>query len=782
MQRLVCLIGYVCLVLAASAAAAQTRIHYVLPGAGGSGVSWSDASGNLRVILAAARPGDEVWVGGGTYAPTSCVSCERADQLVSFVLPKGVKLRGGFTGAESTPAERRSDAVATVLSGRIGPDTSRAKESLTIMVSDSPTRGTLIERITFAYGNANEAQHGYTDPIVSGAQLDVFFREARDANRLEVVDCAFLHARSVGYGGAVLVDGKDRGRSEVWFRGCRFEDNASTLGGGAVYITGKRGGLDESRFTDCGFRQNAAGTEGGGAIHWTGADTGRVAGQIADCVFRDNSSLGGGGAIRLNGIMGDVSLAVDRTLFEGNEAQFGGACEVDVHFDGRAGLTFRDSRFFGNATTGGGGGAVYSNANDGGDADPVFERCVLRGNRSAESGGALFFSALRGRSHPRVIDCRLEENTAHYYGGAIYNFGRGGVIVPTLINTIIARNTASSAGGIYALGSDGGVASARILNCAFVNNRATIGGALYSNANDELGTAAPFVQNTIFQGNQAETGHTLRNVYGRPTLAYCSFDRPDCESLRSGFGQQQTCVEGNLFGVPDVFVDTAAGDYRLRDGAIVVDAGFRDTLLAREVFYDLDSNARYRGASIDIGPIELASDPLPWSVLASSRDSKVCAGALIHLVGSVDAAFPSEASWSFGESLLSTELSPEVNASSVGGRQTYVFTTTAYGESLRDSVTVDVEPRTTTRFAVEVALPKDTLVVGQQYALSAKVEPREALTAIAWRNTAGELLSSETSWTFSPESVGPGSISVEASFEGTCLDAAARDSTLPFIA
>lgn len=777
---------FACLVLLTLAAPAQATTHYVLSGASGGGSSWANASGDLASTLGRARPGDEVWVGSGTFTPTTCTPCSRADRLVTFVLPKGVRLRGGFVGTETGSAQRTNLALPTVLSGRISGAEAGATQSFTILTVVDPTRGTTIDRIRFEGGDATETQHGLSDPIVSGAQLDVRFGTESETSALTVVDCAFAKAVSGGFGGAVFVDCDDDARSEVLFRECSFEGNTSAVGGGAVYLSAQRGGRDFSRFEGCSFRQNTAGGEGGGAIYWSGTDRGTVSGTIAECVFFGNRTVAGsggaGGAVRVYAGRGQASVAVAKTVFEGNEAAFGGAVDFDVRFGGRGEPSFREVTFVGNVGLSA-GGAFHLNTNAGGSSDPSFERCVFRGNRCEESGGALYFNAFEGRSAPSLSNCLIEQNTTRLYGGGMYCFGRGGDLRPTLVNTVIAKNSASSAGGIYALGSQGGNASATILNCAFVNNKALVGGALYSNANDEQGHAKPYVLNTIFQGNRAATGHTLRNVYGRPTLAYCSFDSPDCEALRSGLGAQQTCAEGNLFGVRDVFVDTATGDYRLRAGARVIDAGLGDTLLSLGVFYDLDSSARVRGGAVDIGPIELSADPLAWSLSALSRDSVACAGSVLELYAELTAPFPTTGVWSFGESRLATTGTLSVATQlSTAGRQTYVYTATAYGETLRDSVTVLVVPRRSTTLAVDNAALPDTLTVGRTYELLASAAPEETLKTLLWRDATGQIVATSARLDVEPTAPGVAQFTVEATFEGNCLDTTFREQTITVIA
>ncbi|MFO7540353.1 MAG: hypothetical protein R6X32_20125, partial [Chloroflexota bacterium] len=78
-------------------------IIYVNHAAGGdnNGLNWTDAYTDLQMALAHADPGDEIWVAQGIYMPAATI-----DPSISFDLPNGVALYGGFTGIETTLDQR----------------------------------------------------------------------------------------------------------------------------------------------------------------------------------------------------------------------------------------------------------------------------------------------------------------------------------------------------------------------------------------------------------------------------------------------------------------------------------------------------------------------------------------------------------------------------------------------------------------------------------------------------------------------------------------------------
>src|SRR5690349_7325949 len=72
---------------------ASAAVRYVNAFATGSnnGSSWRNAYKSLQSALAAAQPNDEIWVAAATYKPTT-----GTDRTISFVMPTGVAIYGGF--------------------------------------------------------------------------------------------------------------------------------------------------------------------------------------------------------------------------------------------------------------------------------------------------------------------------------------------------------------------------------------------------------------------------------------------------------------------------------------------------------------------------------------------------------------------------------------------------------------------------------------------------------------------------------------------------------------
>jgi len=112
---------------------AQT-IRYVKTDGSGSGVSWSEASGDLQMMINASDVGDKVYVAEGTYIPeyfpgdtvfqwlTNNFISEATDKDKAFYLKEGVEIYGGFSAIDpvSDIDQRNLELHITILSSDIG--------------------------------------------------------------------------------------------------------------------------------------------------------------------------------------------------------------------------------------------------------------------------------------------------------------------------------------------------------------------------------------------------------------------------------------------------------------------------------------------------------------------------------------------------------------------------------------------------------------------------------------------------------------------------------------
>ena len=97
------------------------------------------------------RPANEVWVAEGTYRPTDG-GPDASDRAVSFRLPSGVALYGGFDGTEARREERDWEAYVTVLSGDIGVVGDSLDNSYHVVVAEGVDSTTVLDGVTVERG------------------------------------------------------------------------------------------------------------------------------------------------------------------------------------------------------------------------------------------------------------------------------------------------------------------------------------------------------------------------------------------------------------------------------------------------------------------------------------------------------------------------------------------------------------------------------------------------------------------------------------------------------
>lgn len=260
----------------------------------GDGSSWANAFNDLQDALAAAEPGDTIWVAEGVYHPGN-----DGDRTHSFALVDGIHLYGGFSGTENSLSERDISAHPTLLSGDIGLPGDATDNAYHILVGDN-----LQEPLTM---------DGF---IIQGAY-------SGDQQEDE-----FGH----GFGGGLSLR-----NVRLRLINCHFQDNVAVLGAGI----GFQGEKNHLELVNCTFENNYAVKEGGGFYFQSSVEDHCVV-QHTD--FIANRSGGRGTAFF-------VPFAPDITFqnntFVGNQGL--GAATEDCVFSGDFKAVFRDCLFENNS-------------------------------------------------------------------------------------------------------------------------------------------------------------------------------------------------------------------------------------------------------------------------------------------------------------------------------------------------------------------------------------------------------------------------------------------------
>ncbi len=364
------------------------------------GSSWADAYVDLQSALGAAVAGDEIWVAGGTYTPTS-----GSDRTATFELVDAVALYGGFAGTETTVGERDIEANLTVLSGDLG------------VLDDAADNSYHVVTIPFGTITATVLD-GFriVDGMADGGVLDADGAGMHVRGAATIVNVAFLDNEAAGNGGGLYAQGATVSLSNV-----RFVANLADDGAG-MYSSGSNFLLDGARFVD-----NEA-TSNGGGISKSGGDA-----TLSDVDFDGNSAGNDGGGLRT----GTGTVTLDRITFESNSAAYGGGLNASLT-SGTPKMS--NLVFVGNSADYGGGMHLTS-------TDVAMCNVTFHDNSAVNTGGAMRLSS----SDPLVTNAVMWGNSAPTYS-EVESIGSD----PVFAYSLIAGSGGSGTGWDAALGTDGG--------------------------------------------------------------------------------------------------------------------------------------------------------------------------------------------------------------------------------------------------------------------------------------------------------------------------------------
>jgi len=266
---------------------ADAAIIYVNDDATGvnNGTSWANAFTSLQSGIAAAVPGDEIWVASGTYKTTT-----NTNRQVYFTIPNAVALYGGFAGTETQLSQRDWTVNVSTLSADIAIAGVAWDNSYHVVYANNVTASTRIDgfKIVSGYGNA-----GYLSTDHGGGLY-------ANNSSLTIANCTFIANHADGEGGAV----SHWGTGNLNIIDCKFNNNTAEDGGAIAF----RGGA--FTLTGCDISDNQATRYGGGITVYDGVTT------VNRCVFSGNIA-DYSGAID---VYEYATINVFNSLFAGNQA------------------------------------------------------------------------------------------------------------------------------------------------------------------------------------------------------------------------------------------------------------------------------------------------------------------------------------------------------------------------------------------------------------------------------------------------------------------------------
>lgn len=274
--------------LLATAWQLTAEVIYVKHGAIGTGTSWENALGNLNQALDQAKSGDQVWVAQGTFSPT-----ETLDRTISFEIPEGVELYGGFAGTENSLIERNFTLNLTTLTGEIGKP-GIADNSFNVVFTKNVTAATIIDGFIIVSGNASgDGQEGARQRSGGAWYND----GSNGSSKPTVRNCVIKN--NYGRDGAGMYNFGVAGEASPTLINCTFEENEAGIDGGAIYNNGRNNGASNPVLKNCSFVRNI-GTYGGAICNAT--EEGICNLYLENCSFVENNAfLRGGAVFNMNG-------------------------------------------------------------------------------------------------------------------------------------------------------------------------------------------------------------------------------------------------------------------------------------------------------------------------------------------------------------------------------------------------------------------------------------------------------------------------------------------------
>jgi hypothetical protein len=255
-----------------------SRVIYVdASSASGSptGTTWAKAFQSLQDGLNVAWSGDEVRVANGTYHPDHGGSVSTGDRMASFVLPQGVKVKGGYAGQGApNPNLRDPNQYPSILSGDLQDDdqpntVNREDNSYHVVVATAVFPPPRLDGLTIQSGQADGLY-----PNAFGGGLYV------TAGSPQVVNCDFKSNGAV-FGGAIACVG-----ASPVLANCMLTGNRATFFGGALY--NESGSVTLTNALVAGNTAGQAGTLGSSAVYNLGGSV-----TLNDCTVADNVAPNG---------------------------------------------------------------------------------------------------------------------------------------------------------------------------------------------------------------------------------------------------------------------------------------------------------------------------------------------------------------------------------------------------------------------------------------------------------------------------------------------------------
>lgn len=552
------------------------------------GSSWQRAFPDLQQALQVAKAGDSIWIAKGTYYPT-----KGFDRSISFNIPNGVSLFGGFKGVENHLEERNWQNYPSILSGNIGNKDTGSDNAYHVLVLNNVDSTTLIDGFWVERGTANAAGNNQHQ---QGAGILITNTNVAFLSNPRIHNCVFQYNSAIR-GGGIGIFALNRMRS-VKIQNSTFIENFASYGGSIYLFTGDiDGGLD---INTCTFKKNSSFEHGPTVYSFIYGNL-----NMRNSTFEANESMQGGGGIVIGG-----NVFLDNCTFTNSRGVSAPVISILTPIRAKPAkttVTISKTSFISNGA-GFDGGALSIHSSRDEIVDVLIQQSEFKNNRN--SLGAQVLNIVNGTGACKIffrIDrCIFERN---YISDLWRNPTYG------MINII---NYAKSTGGITGVISNctffkndrpiniqqDSLAPTKlsILNSTFIGNEF---GTIIKRDRNPSQQAEVHLQNNIFYDEASELSSIFQSTL-RPNLSGFHFNHnlfsvPSCKTTSDTLG----CGVGNIFGQYPKFVDSSSvSGLKLAPGSVAINAGRWHPELPA---LDLAGQPRVKDCQVDLGAYESPS-------------------------------------------------------------------------------------------------------------------------------------------------------------------------------
>lgn len=557
-----------------------------------TGQSWIDAYTDLQQAIGNAVHGDTIWVAYGTYKPGT-------ERFQSFAMVSGVQLYGGFSGFETDLSQRNWNMFETILSGDIGTPDVNTDNSYHVLTGFGADSLTVLDGFTVRDGYAVDE---VSDAGSQGGGIQLFGSPEAAYTNPRISNCRFINNQAQK-GGAIYVG---------WFYSaffgyhpvnpsithCIFENNKSIpLNGGALSWEGPCRGGDTIKLQDCTFRISSALYTRGAHIYF-GEITGKAL-HLANCLF-DRDTSGNGSLDFLLNQSSDTPtyIHLEHCIFRnksGNSSS--GAINIEDMKSNKMYCNIDDCVFDHNRNKY--GRSVFTvEGNPGSSINLNIRNTDIVNNIGSQNALCNIFV---GSIHANFENCKFLNNDYIFgndeYSGLVRLRGNANYLAETTFKNCLFAN---NAGGLEFATSANVYYNTEITNCTFYENNKYVFAKSYYPSFSQAGN--PYynrikIRNSIIWESSMGPIYSNVNPYGLETEQFFVE-----HSLLGSESLGTFPAAGNKYVKSPMFVDSLAGDFRLRVCSPAVNAGnnaFIDSLST-----DLAGTARILFGKVDIGAFE----------------------------------------------------------------------------------------------------------------------------------------------------------------------------------